>query len=286
MIHSATARVKAATCPQDSGDTTVRRIPFSFRADPVALDELRLPRTARQVFVLLLDNARGRGWKSRLSNGVMARILGCCEMTIGRALVALEKVGLIRRDLIAGGRVRLAIHVVWSEVQQPCGTERPCVQQERGTGSTPALEEVQHRCGTNQSAPSERENQTGGVSPGFRTNAIPAPAAGAAYLAACVAAAKRGEPMPEPPGFANCESAPPKDSPQRNTPSPSVPGIHGTSPATPTLLPGASLAQVGRMVASLGDKLKADGCGPRRVGPARLARQLGEMRRRHAKGTH
>ncbi|AMV41053.1 helix-turn-helix domain-containing protein [Planctomyces sp. SH-PL62] len=137
MIHSSPLRVKAAVREQHGA---TRTIPFAFRADPIALDGLGLNRTARAVFVLLLDNARSRGWRSRLSNGTLARILGCCEMTVGRALLALERAGLIARDYTHGGRVRTGIRVTWEALQQSCGTERACVQQECGTGSTAARE--------------------------------------------------------------------------------------------------------------------------------------------------
>jgi hypothetical protein len=42
-------------------------------------------------------------------------------------------------------------------------------------------------------------------------------------------------------------------------------------------------AEVGRMVKALGERLKSDDVGRRRVGPAKLARQLAELRRRHGR---
>ena len=66
------------------------KIPFPFRAYPTALDGMPLTRTARDVFALILDNAKARGWRSRLSNATMAAVLGCTTMTIKRALAQLE----------------------------------------------------------------------------------------------------------------------------------------------------------------------------------------------------
>lgn len=124
--------------------TPPNRMPYVYRADPVALDQLGLDLTARAVFVLLLDNAKSRGWRSRLSNATIGRILGRCAMTISRALGRLESRGLIHRDLIAGGRIRLAITIVWDGVrreelsaQAPVSREcrTPSAQESKGLGA-------------------------------------------------------------------------------------------------------------------------------------------------------
>jgi hypothetical protein len=213
MIHSVPARVKASARAeyQQLGQKyqQPRQISFVFRADPTALDDVKLPRTARAVFALVLDNARRRAGSCRLSNGVMARILGCCPMTIGRALAALEAAGLVRRELSHGGRVRSGILVTWDGVQQPCLTERPCVQHERPRGSTSVLKGVQHSCGTNQSpiqnetSDADRPSLEGGEDP--EAAALFASLGPAKYLQAMIAkgreeaaARSAGKPAPSP----------------------------------------------------------------------------------------
>ena len=247
MIHSAPAGVKAVVRTQHDAP---RQISFAFRADPTALDDMKLPRTARDAFGLVLDNARLRGGRCRLSNGTMARILGCCAMTIGRALVALEAAGLVRRELSHGGRIRSGILVTWDGVQQGCLTERPCVQQERGRGSTPALKGVQQPCGTNQS-PHQSVDQTGPIlsSQGGEDDpeaaALFATLGPAAFLRAMiakgreeVAARSAGKPAPSPapaePARASQDEpaapAPPIPAPVADRPATAKPGAFPETP--------------------------------------------------------
>lgn len=268
MIPYASHEVKATAPPRP------RQIPFSFRADPVALDGLRLTRTARAVFALVLDNARSRGWRSRLSNGTMGRVLGCCDMTIGRALLALERAGLIARDFTHGGRVRTGIRVTWDALQQPCGTERACVQQERGTGPTSAWDGVQQSCGTNQSLP-QSGDQTGILPLVEDPGTPPDPATAARYLRACIEAGRKGAPQPPPPSrvqpapppapdpvFANSQNAAPPSGPRQDSPR----------------------GEVARMLDQLASNFTTGRLASRRLSPQALARQLGEMRRRHGAG--
>ena len=161
MIHSAPAGVKAVVRTQHDPP---RQISFAFRADPTALDDMKLPRTARDAFGLVLDNARLRGGRCRLSNGTMARVLGCSAPTVKRALAALEAAGLIRRETIAGGRVRLCIHVTWEGVDQPRATGQTTVDHPRPRGGSSAIQGVDHLRSTNQS-PIQRGDQTGPILP-------------------------------------------------------------------------------------------------------------------------
>lgn len=141
------------------------RLPFQFRPDPVALDQLRLPRTARALFVAILDDAKSKGWKSRRCNATLARILGCSTMTVKRGLARLESLGLIRRDYTADGRTRLGIHVTWEGVEHSRAAEQASVEQPCSTGGTPAFRGVEHSRSTSSESgvQSERE-QTGPIS--------------------------------------------------------------------------------------------------------------------------
>lgn len=286
MMSSAPARVNPAARPAPPG---TGKIPFAFRADPVALDGLGLDSTARSTFVLILDNAKDRGWTSRLSNATIGKILGRCPMTISRALRRLEAAGLVRRELIAGGRVRTGIAVTWAGVRRDDLTGHPAVRREGLTGSARALEGLGASADLIRSPTQSRPSDGGdSLSTGGKEAAD--------YLRRCVESAKRGEPMPEPPGplagaapspaFANRETEPPTGGCATPPASPTARGVGGIplSPApTPTAPPDAFLPSVGRMVAALGERLKADDVGRRRVGPAKLARQLAQVRRRHGR---
>jgi len=260
------------------------KIPFPFRAYPTALDGMPLTRTARDVFALILDNAKSRGWRCRLSNATMARILGCCPMTIGRALVALESAGLILRELSHGGHVRTGILVTWDGVQHSCGTEQACVQQPCGTGSTLAPQGVQHSCGTNQSLPqSERSDGTSSLvgreeDPALRVAEGPE---AAAYLRMLIAKGRmkaqesNPEPIPDPP--------PPSPLPVPE-PIPPAPEPPTPEPIPPTPRQDDARRTVDSMVGTLAAKFTADLQRPRRVSPRKLERQLAELRRRHGGG--
>jgi hypothetical protein len=269
MIHSAGAGVK-----------TPARLPFAFRADPVALDGLKLTRTARAVFALLLDNARSRGWRSRLGNATMARILDCCPMTVSRALGRLESAGLIRRELIAGGRIRTGIVVTWEGVRREGLTGQPSVRRESPTGSAQESNGVRRERLTDQSS-TQSDDQTVGLLPaGKDPGEVPDPATAAAFLRAMIQAGRKS----------GCKIPAPTRVVDRNA----AKGV-GTSRAlppeslreTPRTAPPAGpchddpCREVARMVEDLAATFAMGRMGPRRLSPQALQRQLAEVRRRH-----
>lgn len=310
MIRSATARVKGVVRPASTEAPPPRRIPFAFRADPVALDGLGLDPTARAAFVLILDNAKDRGWRCRLSNGTIGRILGRCPMTISRALGRLESAGLVRRELIAGGRIRLAIAVTWEGVADPRLTEQAALRRERLRGSAQAQEGLgagveQTISPTQGEIPNAARSSLGMEGEDAASRVASGPEA-AAYLRACIAAGRRGEPMPPPPGVPMAQVplspegiripytlAPPKGVRETDTLlkgghngptlTPNVSRIRENLPKAPVVPAMNATVEVGRMVKGLADALRSEDVGRRRVGPAKLARQLAELRRRHAK---
>jgi hypothetical protein len=309
MISLAPAEVQGVVRTQHA---PTRQIQFAFRADPVALDELRLDPTARAAFVLILDNARSRGGRCRLSNGTMGRILGRCSMTISRALGRLQTAGLIVRDLIAGGRVRTGIVVTWEAAQPGRLTEHCTVRRERLTGSTSAPKGVRRERLTDQS-PTQSEISDAGRS-SLRGEEDPEAAAlfaslgPAAYLRAMIAKGKAeaaGKPAPAPTPSEAVKAPQGDPTPPALPYSVPVADRHATakpaaSPATirreePRQVPRTAvvpvpmvpasdvMATVRRMVGGLAEGLKAEDVGRRRVGPKRLAAQLAEVRRKHGR---
>lgn len=284
MIRSTSVGVKGVARPASESP---RQIQFAFRADPVALDAMKLPGNARQVFGLVLDNARSRGGRCRLSNATMAAILGCSTPTIKRALAALEAAHLVRRETAAEGRIRLAIVVTWDGVDQSRSTVQAGVDQSRSGGGSMPIQGVDQSRSTNQS-PHQSDHQTGpilstGEGEDAEQAALYAALGPAKYLQAMIAKGKAeadadarsgGKPVPPP---LPCPVPPaPVEAPKPPT---------GASPGKAPVVPHDDASrEVGRMVRDLGQALKAETVGTRRVGPAKLARQLAEMRRRHAKG--
>ncbi len=203
MISLAPAEVQGVMRTQH---TQPRQIQFAFRADPVALDDLGLDPTARALMVLILDNARLRGGRCRLSNGTMGRILRRCPMTISRALGRLQAAGLILRELVAGGRVRTGIVVTWeaAQVQDPGRlTEQCTVRRERLTGSTSAPKGVRRERLTDQSpiqseiSDADRSSLRGDEEYDPASRVASGPEA-AAYLRACIESGRKGLQPPTP----------------------------------------------------------------------------------------
>lgn len=273
------------------------RIAFRFRALPCETTSSRaISQSAKILHAVLLDAGRRKG-ACTYTNRTLGGMIGRSPATVKRLLAELEAAGLARRELAAGGRIRSGVVPIAPEarlsnlgqtgVAHSQATERMGVAHSQSEGgSSPAVGVAHSRSASIQSVP-QSEKPDGPGSPLSGREA-------ADYLRRCVEAARRGEPMPPPPDFANCESAPPMGIATGNTappkgpyetPPPSPKGSNGigTPAPTPTPRPGASLAEIGRMVAAMGERLKADDVGRRRVGPAKLARQLGEMRRRHGR---
>ena len=307
MIPANHAGVKAA--PVRTLADPPRQIQFAFRADPVALDELGLDPTARDLMVLILDNARLRGGRSRLSNSTMGRILGRCPMTISRALGRLQAAGLIVRELVAGGRVRTGILVTWEATQPGRLTVQTELRRERLTGPTSAPKGVRRERLTDQipiqSEISDADRSSLGGEEDSEAAALFAELGPAAFLKAMIAKGREaaGKPAPAPAPVEAVQApqdvptppalpkpAPAADRPATAKPAPSTPTIRREEPrpnprtavmATPCVPPDDVMATVRRMVGGLAEGFKAPDVGRRRVGPKRLAAQLAEVRRRH-----
>lgn len=263
---------------------SIPSIPFQFRAYPVALDALKLTRTARAVFALVLDNARSRGWRSRLSNGTMGRILGCCSMTIKRALADLEAAGLILREFAAAGRIRTGIVVTWEGVEHSRSTERPHLEQSRSTGGTRASQGVEHSRSTNQ-RPGQNETQTAPILSIEEDpeSVVPDGPTAAAYLRAMIQAGRRG-------GTQAAQPKPPCPAPSSavEPPPPAAAYSRPTPPAGPSRTPEADAKRaVERMAGSVFKDARRAAWGPlpgrRRMTPAELQRQLADVRRKYGK---
>ncbi len=276
MIHSSPLRVKAVV-REERGAT--RQIPFPFRADPTGLDGLKLDQTARAAFVLILDNAKSRGWRSRLSNATMGRILGRCPMTISRALGRLESAGLIRRELTAGGRIRTGILVAWEGVRRESLTEQASVRREDLRGPTPAPKEVRREHLTNQSS-TQVQDQTAPIlsTEEDPESVVPEPAEAARFLRAMIEAGRKGfrQPVPSPAPPTPAEPPPQRsEEPRRSSP-----------PSGPSRTPQDDVRRIveGMAVGCFKDARRA-AWGPlpgrRRMTPAELQRQLAEVRKRY-----
>jgi hypothetical protein len=276
MIHSSPLRVKAVVREEHG---TTHQIPFPFRADPTGLDGLKLDQTARAAFVLVLDNAKSRGWRSRLSNATMGRILGRCPMTISRALGRLESAGLIRRDLIAGGRIRTGIVVTWDGVRRESLTEQASVRRESLRGSALESEGLGARAELIRS-PVQSQDQTAPIlSQGEDPESVvPEPAEAARFLRAMIEAGRKGvrQPAPSPAPPPAVEPRPTRsEEPRRSSP-----------PSGPSRTPqdDARRAVEGMAVGCFKDARRA-AWGPipgrRRMTPAELERQLAEVRRKY-----
>lgn len=278
MMNPSHAGVKVGVRTQHT-NTPQNRLPFQYRPDPVALDQLGLDFTARAVFVLLLDNSKSRGWRSRLSNSTIGRILNRNPMTISRALGRLESRGLIRRDLIAGGRIRLSITVVWEGVRREDLTEQAAVRRDGLTGSTRTSEGLGAAVELIRGGIQSEGNQTAPISPSTEEDAEQA------ALFEQLGPAKFLRMMMEK-GRQEAEASQPRSV----APSPAPPASIGTPPA-------ASHDDVRRavegMARDLGRNLaagrldvrprgRAEHAGRRRSTPQQLQEQLAELRRRTA----
>lgn len=293
MIHSAGA-----------GVNTPARIPFAFRADPVALDGLDLDATARAAFVLILDNAKSRGWRSRLSNSTIGRILGRCPMTISRALGRLEAAGLILRELAAGGRIRTGILVTWEGVRREGRTGSPSVRREDLTGPALASEGLGARAELIRSDIQSRDQA--GPPPSIEEDSEEAARLAelgpARYLRMCIEAGRRGGgpavPTSSPGGGADKPTPLPTSRGMTVSPPASTMTSTAVVPATVdrVVLNGGSTPEVSqddvrreveRMAGLVFKDARRAAWGPppgrRRMTPAELQRQLAEVRRKYGR---
>ena len=250
---------------------------FQFVAIPAQL--LRAGDLSFGAVVLLgvvADAARqNRSGLCKLSNASLAFRIGRSESEVGRYLLELEAAGLVAREFGRSKHVRLGVRLTWLEqVPESQGTASVQVPEHRKASPSEVPNRVPGLLGNALERAPQNLPSDGGTSPSTGGKEA------ADYLKACVAAARRGEPMPEPPGGACSNWA---TSPQAETAPAKGINSPDTPSATPTAPPDAFLPSVGRMVASIADRLRSEDVGRRRVSPAKLARQLAVMRRRHGR---
>jgi len=140
------------------------RLGFQFRPLPVAVEPLGLPSTAAILFAILIDDAKRRGWRTRLLNPALAARLGRSVATVKRLLALLESRGLIQREHAADGRIRTATRITWDGVAHSQPTDnRTVAHSQAGGGSLPGRG-VAHSRATNSESPSQSAFQTREVS--------------------------------------------------------------------------------------------------------------------------
>lgn len=233
------------------------------------------------LFGVIADAVRqNRSGLCKLANATLGERIGRSESEVGRYMLELEAAGMVARDFVGQSKfVRTGVRVTWTEGVPDVSVTTPVqVPELQEGGSRNSGARVPDVPGPIQSPP-QREISDGGISPSLGKDEDAAARAtngpeAAAYLRACIEAGRRGQPMPEPPapqGVGDPCGLPTKGAYIENTPSPA------SQPS-----PDEARRTVGGFVRSLADRLKAETVGPRRVGPAKLARQLSEMRRRNA----
>lgn len=272
------------------GTAAPLRIPYQFRALPCETTSSRaISQSAKILHAVLLDAGRRKG-ACTLTNRTLGGMIGRSPATVKRLLAELEAAGLARRELSAGGRIRSGVvpiapdsrvgEITKSGVAHSQATERIGVAQSRSEGGSSSAPGVAHSRSASIQSSSQNESPDG-VSQQLVGNNRPVSGTAAAdYLKACVAAARAGRPMPE---FPDLGKTQPTGGCTVPPPSPKGIPIQDTPAPTPMAPPDAFMPSVGRMVASLGERLKAESVGRRRVGPKRLAAQLAEVRRRHGR---
>ncbi len=289
------------------------RIAFQFRALPCATSASReISQSAKLLHAALLDAARRKG-SCTYTNRSLGAMIGRSPATVKRLLSELEAAGLARRDLVAGGRVRSGVVPFAPGVAHSRDGGQTAVAQSRPPGGSPSAPGVAHSRSASIQSPIQNDIPDAARSSlGGAEDAASRVASGpeaAAYLRACIQAGRRGEPMPPPPAFANSQNAAPVAGPDPRFPDswntgdaagsgPRFVNLDNTGGATPpdgapprpimihdvpSVPPVAFTAEVGRMVKALGERLRSEDVGRRRVGPKKLARQLAELRRRHAR---
>lgn len=145
-------------------------IPFQFVALPSEiLRRVDVSDAAKLLVAVILDAARGSRSVCRLTNAALAARLGKSVAAVKRPLAELESLGLIRRDTLAGGRVRTGIVPTW--VAQAVATVHAPGPPTGATPCTPGSTPGTSRS-TIQTLTSEPAFQTGPISwtPGRRRN--------------------------------------------------------------------------------------------------------------------
>jgi len=248
-------------------------IPFQFRAEPVGLRESRkVSGSAVALFTAILDDAKRRGWRCRLSNAALAERIGRTTMTVKRLLAELEAADMVARDMIAGGRVRLAIVVTWEGVEHSRSTDVRPVEHPRSGGGTSPTQGVEHSRSTIQSVP-QTQIQTAPILPPLGEDPesqVPDGPTAARMLRAMIAKGRE----PAAPAVATAPPAPPP------TPAPKP------SPAKAAPVPEDEARRaVARMAGGVFKDARRAAWGPppgrRRMTPAELQRQLAEVRRKY-----
>lgn len=179
MIGTPTPSVKASP-----------RLGFQFHPLPVAAVADGLPSTAAILFAILIDDAKRRGWRTRLLNPALASRLGRSVATVKRLLALLESRGLIQREHVADGRVRTATRITWAGVAHSQSTDNRSVAHSQSGGGSFAIQGVAHSCATNSERP-QSAFQTAGNSTSDegekREEPKPSPTETAAALRAMIA---------------------------------------------------------------------------------------------------
>jgi len=254
MMSPAPAGVKGTARPQSKStppNQPAPKIGVAFAAVPLdVLKNRNLSPSARLAFAALANQARmKRGEVSTYTNRKLAEAAGLSVAAARRALDELEAAGLIRRLFGPTKRIRLAVAITYQpagEVAQPSATQPGGVAQPERQGCAPGSPEVAQPGATDLLRGGEKDSESPSLAHQGAEEPNPDGPAAAAYLRACVTAARLGLEMPAPPsGVTATKDAAPSPAP--------VVASNAASPSqdkTPNVMR--------RIVASLTDRLTND----------------------------